>query len=66
MAQWGNVDNAANSVNWAVSQLNKSISSANTTELFGNVTANVYFTGATVGQFGVDTTEQREIGRAHV
>lgn len=59
MAQWGNVDNAANSVNWAVSQLNKSISSANTTELFGNVTADVYFTGATVGQFGVDTTEQQ-------
>lgn len=59
MAQWGNVDNAANSVNWAVSQLNKSITSANTTELFGNVTADVYFANATIGQFGVDTTEQQ-------
>jgi hypothetical protein len=57
MAQWGNVDNAANSVNWAVSQVNKSITTANTEELFGNTTADVYFTGATVGQFGVDTTE---------
>lgn len=59
MSQWGNVDNAANSVNWAVSQLNKAITSANTTELFGNTTANVYFTNATIGQFGVDTTEQQ-------
>jgi hypothetical protein len=59
MAQWGNVDNAANSVNWAVSQLNKSISTANTTELFGNVTPGVYFTGANVGQFGVDTAEMQ-------
>jgi len=59
MAQWGNVDNAANSVNWAVSQLNKSISTANRTELFGNVTADVYFDNATIGQFGVDTTEQQ-------
>lgn len=57
MAQWGNVDNAANSVNWAVSQVNKAITTANTEELFSNTTADVYFTGATVGQFGVDTTE---------
>lgn len=57
MSQWGNVDNAANSVNWAVSQVNKAITTANTEELFSNTTADVYFTGATVGQFGVDTTE---------
>lgn len=57
MAQWGNSDDAANSVNWAVSQVNKSISANNQAELFGNVTTGVYFAGAKVGQFGVDTGE---------
>jgi hypothetical protein len=57
MAQWGNVDNAANSVNWAVSQLNKTITTANTEELFGNTTANVYFTNTTIGQYGESADE---------
>jgi hypothetical protein len=58
MAQWGNSDDAANSVNWAVSQVNKSISTENQTNLFGNVTTSAFITNAKVGQFGVDTTEQ--------
>lgn len=53
MAQWGNTDDAANSVLWAVSQLNKEANTANQTNLFGNTTADAYVTGATHGQFGV-------------
>ena len=57
MAQWGNTDDAANSVLWAVSQLNKTANTANQTDLFGNVTPNAFVTGKVVGQFGVDVTE---------
>lgn len=58
MALWGNVDNAANSTIFALSQVNKN--TANSTErtnLYNNTTANDYFVGATVGQFGVDANE---------
>ena len=58
MAQWGNTDDAANSVLWAVSQLNQPANSTNQTALFGNSTANAYFAGVTVGQYGVDVNEQ--------
>jgi hypothetical protein len=57
--QWGNVDNAANSVIWAASQLNKSPTSANAVSLYENTTANAFITNAIIGQFGVDTNEQR-------
>lgn len=57
MAQWGNTDDAANSVLWAVSQLNKTANTANQTDLFSNTTADAFVTGATIGQFGVDTNE---------
>lgn len=57
MAQWGNTDDAANSVLWAVSQLNKTANSTNQTALFGNSTADAYITGATIGQYGVDVNE---------
>lgn len=53
MAQWGNTDDAANSVLWAVSQLNKTANTGNQTDLFGNTTADAYVTGLTHGQFGV-------------
>ena len=59
MAQWGNTDDAANSVLWAVSQLNKTANSTNQTALFGNSTANAYFAGTTIGQYGVDAAEAR-------
>ena len=59
MAQWGNTDDAANSVLWAASQLNKTANSANRTALFGNSTANAYFAGTTIGQYGVDAAEVR-------
>lgn len=57
MAQWGNTDDAANSVLWAASQLNKPANTGNQTALFGNSTADAFITGVTVGQYGVDVNE---------
>jgi len=57
MAQWGNTDDAANSVLWAASQVNLTANSANQTDLFGNTTGDAFITGATIGQFGVDVNE---------
>jgi hypothetical protein len=57
MAQWGNTDDAANSVLWAVSQLNKPANTDNQTNLFGNTTLSAFVTNQITGQFGVDTTE---------
>jgi hypothetical protein len=59
--QWGNVDNAANSVSWVLNQLGKSVSDDNKTELFQNTTPDVYATGANVGLFGVSAGEQQAI-----
>ena len=68
MPLWGSVDNAANSDIAALIQLNKGVTTANQTTLYGNVTANVYFTNETIGQFGVNTNEIRaanQTGRGH-
>lgn len=62
MAQWGNTDDAANSVLWAVSQLNKTANTTNQTNLFGNTTANAFITNATVGQFGAGVQEVQANG----
>jgi hypothetical protein len=62
MAQWGNTDDAANSVLWAASQLNKTANTANQTDLFGNTTANAFVTGVTVGQFGAGVQEVQANG----
>lgn len=67
MAQWGNTDDAANSVIWAVSQLNLTANTTNRDNLFGNTTADAFITNSTIGQFGVDATESqvaRESGAA--
>lgn len=66
MAQWGNTDDAANSVLWAVSQLNKPANTANQTDLFGNSTVDAFVTGKAVGQFGVNATEVRVSGNAAI
>lgn len=58
MPLWGNVDNAANSDIAVLAQVNRNISTAERTRLYGNVAADAYFTGKTVGQFGVSTAEQ--------
>ena len=57
MAQWGNTDDAANSVNYAAAQVNKTPNTVNQTALFGNTTADAFITGVTVGQFGVSEAE---------
>jgi hypothetical protein len=62
MAQWGDTDDAANSVLWAVSQLKKTANAANRTALFGNTTANAFITNATVGQFGAGVQEVQANG----
>ena len=57
MAQWGKNDVASNSVLWATESVNLPANSANRDDLFGNTTADQYFDGVTIGQYGVDTTE---------
>jgi hypothetical protein len=57
MAQWGNTDDAANSVLWAAAQLKVTANTDNQTALFGNTTADAFITGATIGQYGVDAAE---------
>jgi hypothetical protein len=57
MAQWGNTDDAANSVLWATSQVNLPANTDNQTALFGNTTADAFVTGTTIGQYGVDINE---------
>lgn len=57
MPLWGNQDNAANSDIAATMQVNKSVTAANQTSLYKNVTANAFFTNEIVGQFAVDTNE---------
>ena len=57
MAQWGNTDDAANSVLWAAAQLKVPANTDNQTALFGNTTSGGFVTGATVGQYGVDAAE---------
>lgn len=57
MAQWGNTDDAANSVIWGVAGYGKRANSVNRDAFFGNTTANAYADYLTVGQFGVDKTE---------
>lgn len=57
MPLWRNTDTAANSDIAALMQVNKSITSANQTSLYKNVTANAFITNEIVGQFGVDTSE---------
>ena len=54
MAQWGNTDDAANSVFWANTTLNVA---KNQTELFANTTLSAAIANVEVGVFGVSTTE---------
>lgn len=62
MAQWGNTDDAANSVLWATTQVNLPANTTNQTALFGNTTPSGFNNNGvamqkTVGQFGLDATE---------
>jgi len=57
MSQFGNTDNAANSVIWAGSLVNTTANTATRDALFGNTTTSAFITGTKVGQFGVDANE---------
>lgn len=57
MAQWGNTDDAANSVLWAPAQVKVTANSTTRDALFGNTTADAYITGITIGQYGADVNE---------
>lgn len=57
MPLWGSSDAASNSTIFAAAQVKKAPNTANRTALFGNTTANAYFDGVTVGQYGVDANE---------
>lgn len=57
MAQWGNTDDAANSVLWAAAQLNKVANTTTQTALYGNTTVGAFETNEINGQFGVDVVE---------
>lgn len=60
MALWGNIDNAANSTIYAAAQVNLTPNTVNQTNLFNNTTSDLFVTGATIGQFGIDTDEQQQ------
>jgi hypothetical protein len=66
MAQWGNTDDAANSVLWATTYVNKTPNTTNQSALFGNTTIDAFVAGEAVGQFGLDATEIRVSGNAAV
>lgn len=57
MSQWGNIDRANNSVIWGTTSVKRSTTTAERDALYGNTTADVYISGLTIGQFGVDTSE---------
>ena len=69
--QWGNTDDAANSVLWATRYVNLPANTTNQTALFGNTTIGAFNNGGVamnkaVGQFGLDATEIRVSGNAAV
>ena len=66
MAQWGNTDDAANSVLWATALVNLTPNTTNQTALFGNTTVGAFIANEAVGQFGLDVTEISVSGNAAV
>lgn len=66
MAQWGNTDDAANSVLWATALVNLTPNTTNQSALFGNTTVGAFIANEAVGQFGLDATEIRVSGNAAV
>ena len=57
MAQWGNTDDAANSVLWATTAVNLTPNTTNQTALFGNTTIGAFVANEAVGQFGLGVAE---------
>jgi hypothetical protein len=62
MSQWGNTDDAANSVLWATDAVNLPANTTNQAALFGNTTVGAFNNNGVamnkaVGQFGLDVAE---------
>lgn len=57
MPSWGNTDDAANSVIFALNQVNKVANTTNQTALYGNTTVGAFVSGMAVGQVGIDVVE---------
>lgn len=66
MPQWGNTDDAANSVLWATALVNLTPNTTNQAALFGNTTVGAFVANEAVGQFGLDATEIRVSGNAAI
>jgi hypothetical protein len=71
MAQWGNTDDAANSVLWATAAVNLPANTTNQTALFGNTTVDAWNNNGVamnkaVGQFGLDVNEITVTGNTAV
>lgn len=67
MAQWGQVDNAANSVVWTPAMVRQPVTDANKTALYNNVATGAFISGQNTGTFGVSAGEQaaaRAAGKA--
>jgi hypothetical protein len=58
MALWSNTDANTSAPKYVTNYLNVSQSSANVNLAYGNTTTGAFVTGAAVGVFGVDPTEQ--------
>lgn len=57
MAQWGQNDQANNSVLWGPAKFKKAPNTANRDALYQNTTPDAFVKGETVGQYGVDNVE---------
>jgi hypothetical protein len=58
MSLWSNTDANTSAPKFVCSQLNVSPTQTNMNIAYGNVTTGAFFSGANVGVFGVDATEQ--------
>ena len=71
MAQWGNTDDAANSVLWATAAVNLPANTTNQAALYGNTTVDAFLNNGVavnraIGQFGLDVNEISVTGNTAV
>lgn len=62
MPLWGKSDASSNAVLFAPSRVNKTPNTGNAAALYNNTTPNAYFSGATVGLYGVSAAEAAATG----
>jgi hypothetical protein len=71
MSQWGNTDDAANSVLWATARVNLPANTTNQAALYGNTTVDAFLNNGVpvnraIGQFGLDVNEISVTGNSAV